>query len=124
MEVSRTLSSVPASGHLPDHLCIRAIGGTDLNTKFYVTNKTNSLFVFAYGPSHGYFSMVDNKGRNWSVQSVPEGKAILTPQATTEDIGPRFDGKYLSDSEVAYTILTVKGLLGVSEARWKIDIVR
>ena len=100
------------------------IGSSDLNTKFYVTNKTDSVFVFGYGPTQDYFSLVDNKGREWTPQTIPEGREVLNPESTSSDIGPRFKGEYLDDPQVTYVILIVKNLFGVSEAQWKIDIVR
>lgn len=98
------------------------IGQSDINTKFYVSNYTQSIFVFEYGPNLGYFLMIDNKGRTWSVTSTPEGRTVLFPEQSSGDIGPRFDGTYLSDPEVSYVVLIVKGLFGFEDAMWKIDI--
>lgn len=100
------------------------IGSSDLNTKFYVTNKTDSTFVFEHGQKYSYFSLTDNKGREWPLVTIPEGKEVLRPEAVSTDLGPRFGGEFLKDPEVTYVILTVKNLLGISEAKWKIDIVR
>ena len=100
------------------------LGTNDVNTKFYVTNKTDSVFVFETGAQLGYFTLTDSKGKTYRALDVPEGRYAVNPDATSGDIGPRFDAGFTKDPQIRYVLLTVNGLLGVKNATWRIEIAR
>lgn len=97
------------------------VSASGINTHFFVSNETDSVFVFQTAASIQNFRLVDSKGRLCEQVQTVEGRVALQPGKTSGDIGPRFSCS-LGDPDVTYATLTVTNLLGVQEAKWKIDV--
>lgn len=94
------------------------ISPDSINIKFYVTNNSAKPFVFDPRYEQGYFQLSDNQGNTWNAVSGASDVVALNPSQSSGDIGPRFQGTWLTNPQVTQLTLTVKPAANAQVVKW------
>jgi len=98
------------------------ISPDNINIKFYVTNNSAKPFVFDPRYEQGYFQLSDNQGNVWNAVSGASDVVALNPGQSSGDVGPRFQGTWLTNPQVTQLTLTVKPAANAEIVKWVFNV--